>query len=152
MSRRRRHSPRRHQRPSASSRANQLPLNLMKLRRPVERRSLERRSPSVCGWMRKARSSILSIAWSLRKRDRQRPIERTAQSQEKSAHLRMLLSPTQTRGHRTPGERSNNGVVGSGGLDNSDAKNREKGERNNQRGAAGDKTENASRSRSRKVR
>src|SRR5262245_18508638 len=109
----------------------------MKLRRPVKRRSLERRSPSVCGWMRKARSSLLSIACSLRKRDRQSPIERTAQPQEKSAHLRMLLSLTPTRGHRIPGERSNNGVVGSGGLHTSGAKNREIGERNSQRGVAG---------------
>ena len=103
---------------------------------------MERRSPSVCGWMRKARSSILSIAWSLRKRDRQCPIERTAQPEEKSAHLRMLLSLTPTRGHRIPGERSNNGVVGSGGLDNSGAKNGEKGERNSQRGVAGAKNLN----------
>jgi len=98
---------------------------------------VERRSPSVFAWMRKARSSILSIAWSLRKKDRQSPLERTAQL-GKSAHLRIRLTLTPTRGPRIHGERSNNGVVGNGGLDNSGAKNGENGERNNQRGVAGD--------------
>src|SRR5262245_57049230 len=51
--------------------------------------------------------------------------------------MRLCLTPT--RGPRIHGERSNNGAVGNGGLDNSGAKNREKGERNNQRGVAGDK-------------
>src|SRR5215510_14358880 len=88
--------------------------------------------------MRKARFLILSIGCSLRKRDRQSPIERTAQLEEKSAHLEMRLCLTPTRGPRIHGERSNNGVVGNGGLDNSGAKNGENGERNNQRGVAGD--------------
>src|SRR4051794_15381976 len=89
--------------------------------------------------MRKARSSILNIGWCLRKRDRQSPIEMIAQLEEKSAHRRMRLCLTRTRGPRIHGERSNNGVVGSGGLDNSGANHGENGERNNQRGAAGGK-------------
>src|SRR5262245_12896606 len=88
--------------------------------------------------MRKARFSILSIGCSLRKRDWQSPIERTAQLEEKLAHLemRLCLTPMTPRIH---GERSNNGAVGNGGLNNRGAKNREKGERNNQRGVVGDK-------------
>ena len=57
-------------------------------------------------------------------------------------HPKMRLCLTPTLGPRIHGERSNNGAVGNGGLDNSGAKNREKGERNNQRGVAGDKNLN----------
>src|SRR6516225_2227023 len=66
--------------------------------------------------------------------------ERTAQLLRKRAHLARQVRPslTQMRGHRTPGERSNNGV-GSGGLDNSGAKNDESGEHHNRAGAAGAK-------------
>src|SRR5262245_44193797 len=67
-----------------------------------------------------------------------RAIEKTAQFVRKPTHLasqaRLLL--TEMCGQRIPGERSNNGV-GSGGLDNSGAKNGESGDHHNQPGAAG---------------
>src|SRR5262249_47669308 len=101
-------------------------------------RAGERRSPSVSGWTRKAKSSIPSIVWSLRKRGTPSMTKETAQLVRKPAHLarQVRLSLTQMGGHRIPGERSNNGV-GSGGLDNRGAKNGESGERHNQPGAAG---------------
>ena len=64
--------------------------------------------------------------------------ERTAQLVRKRAYLAGQVRPslTQMRGHRIPGERSNNGV-GSGGLDNSGAENGESGDQHNQPGAIG---------------
>src|SRR5215831_6091727 len=64
--------------------------------------------------------------------------ERTAQLVRKRAYLARQVRPslTQMRGHRIPGERSNNGV-GSGGLDNSGAENSESGDQHNQPGVAG---------------
>ena len=64
--------------------------------------------------------------------------KKKAQLVRKPAYLIVHPSLIQMRGHRIPGERSNN-RVGSGGLDHSGAKNGENGERNNQRGVAGDK-------------
>src|SRR5262249_29789565 len=124
MQRRKLRSPHRRPRPNANSTANQLTPNLMKFQRAAEKRSL-----SVSGWTRKAKSSIPSIVWSLRKMGQLVP---------KPAHLarQVCLPLIQMRGHRIPGDRSNNGV-GSGGLDNSGAKNGESGDHHNQPGAAG---------------
>src|SRR5215471_14605702 len=101
-------------------------------------RAAERRSPSVSAWTREAKSSIPSIVWSLRKRGMPSVSQKTAQLVRTLAHLarqvRLLL--TQMRGHRIPGEHGNNGV-GSGGLDNSGAKNGENGDHRNRPGAAG---------------
>ena len=64
--------------------------------------------------------------------------EKTAQLIRRPAHLagQVSLPLTQMRGHRIPGECSNNGV-GSGGPDNSGAKNGESGDHHSQPGAAG---------------
>ena len=125
-------SRRRRRRPKASSHANQLTPNLMKLQRAAERRSL-----SVSGWTRKARSSIPSIVWSLWKRGTQSVTEKTTQLVTKLIHIagQVRLSQTQMRGHTIPGERSNNGV--GRGLDNNGAKNGESGDHHSQPGAAG---------------
>jgi hypothetical protein len=64
--------------------------------------------------------------------------EKTTRLVTKLIHIvgQVRLSQTQMRGHRIPGERSNNGV-GSGGLDNNGAKNGESGDHHSQPGAAG---------------
>src|SRR6516225_8429099 len=105
----------------------------MKLQRAAERGSL-----SVSGWGRKAKSSIPSIVSSLRKRGMPSVTQKTAQLVRTPAHLarQVPLSLIQMRGHRSPGECSNNGV-GSGGLDNRGAENSESGDQHNQPGAAG---------------
>jgi hypothetical protein len=120
----------RRRRPKAIWRANHRPIL-----NSVKRKSgAEKHSPNASEWIGKAKSSIPSIVWSLRKREMLSVTERTAQL----AHLARQVRPslTQMRGHRIPGERSNNGV-GSGGLDNSGAENSESGDQHNQPGVAG---------------
>jgi len=65
-------------------------------------------------------------------------IKKTANVIRQPAHraTRVRLSLLLMRGHRIPGERSNNGV-GNGGLDNNGAKNGESGDHHSQPGTAG---------------
>jgi len=74
----------------------------------------------------------------IRKRGMPSATKKTANLVRQPAHRagQVRLSLTQMRGHRIPGERSNNGV-GSGGLDNNGAKNGESGDHHSQPGAAG---------------